>query len=151
MTLVIIHTWLTKYVTLDLPVDICLVPPFAIDHNGYINFRLDGHYYKAHRFVCTKFHGKAPFGFEAAHSCGNASCVNPHHLSWKTHAQNMRDTVYHNTVKSGESHHASKLTDDIVRSIRKDARGTKQIADHYAVNVKTVYSIRNNKSWRHVI
>jgi hypothetical protein len=77
----------------------CLTWPFARDPGGYpCKHTFDGKPIRAHRVMCILVHGDPPFPkAEAAHSCGNGNlgCVNPNHLSWKTHAENMADLAIH--------------------------------------------------------
>lgn len=87
------------------PLD-CVLWPFAIrKSNGYgaHSERIDGKRvsFDAHRRVCELAHGAPKDGMEAAHSCGNKQCVNPDHLSWKTHQENMDDAKNHGTLKGG--------------------------------------------------
>lgn len=52
----------------------------------------------AHRAMCIMAHGAPPFdGAQAAHNCGNASCVNPAHLRWATAKENEEDKYRHGT------------------------------------------------------
>lgn len=46
-------------------------------------------------------HG-APFdGAEASHKCGMKTCVNPRHLYWADHQQNMDDAKAHGKLRGG--------------------------------------------------
>lgn len=59
---------------------------------GYGVFYLDGKLRGAHRVALLFFKGldiDAPL--EAMHSCDNPSCVNPDHISYGSHSDNMRD------------------------------------------------------------
>lgn len=90
--------WLKQHVNYVEPD--CLEWPFGRDPSGYSSHcRLEGRAVRGHRAMCILVHGKPPFPkAEAAHSCGNGhlGCVNPTHLSWKTHAENMADMAEHN-------------------------------------------------------
>jgi hypothetical protein len=48
------------------------------------------------RAACVHAHGAPPDGFfHAAHKCGQPSCINPRHLSWKTAKENGEDQRHH--------------------------------------------------------
>lgn len=75
----------------------CLPWPFArSDGYGFVQF--EGQTMRAARAVCLVVHGPAPHKREAAHRCGNASCVNPKHIYWATSADNKADMVRHGTA-----------------------------------------------------
>jgi len=57
---------------------------------GYGKFWSGGKMNYAHRIVWEHFHGPCPEGLELDHLCVNPGCVNPAHLEWVTHAENMR-------------------------------------------------------------
>lgn len=103
------------------PADACVLWPFSVEQNGYGNFSHNGETYRAHQFMCTLAHGPAPDGYEAAHSCGIARCVNPKHLSWKTRSQNELDKRAHGTASGGAMGYGGSrtfLTPDQVEDIR---------------------------------
>jgi hypothetical protein len=45
---------------------------------------------KAHLFSALVAHGPRPDGLETLHSCDNALCVNPKHLSYGLHSENIK-------------------------------------------------------------
>jgi hypothetical protein len=76
--------------------DECLLWPFARTLNGYGQVLFEGRQTRAHRAICILAHGEPPFdGAEATHSCANGhlGCVNPKHLRWKTHHENILEMV----------------------------------------------------------
>jgi hypothetical protein len=128
--------------------DECLLWPYGRNSNGYGTFRLAGRMTYAHRHICRVVNGPAPTPkHQAAHSCGNGhlGCCNPHHLSWKTHAQNAADTIEH-----GRARLRSKLSDEIVRDIRQSSASLMTLAAQYGVSKKTILNVRQRKVWSHV-
>ncbi len=81
----------------------CLFWPFY-KGTGYGQFKHNGVYYYAHRYMCELVNGPAPTPkHQAAHSCGRGQdgCVNPRHLDWKTNGENQLDRRAHGTKSSG--------------------------------------------------
>lgn len=59
---------------------------------GYGMFGLAGKMVAATHFVLIHICNRArPAGLFACHSCDNPPCVNPKHLRWATHAENMQE------------------------------------------------------------
>jgi hypothetical protein len=137
----------------------------------------------AHRFAYAVQHGPIPSGMVVMHTCDRKCCVNPRHLRVGTQADNMADMVrkgrsltgdmhpmrrHPDRVHRGDQHHArlrperlargeangwSKLTVELVRSIRKRvASGETQarLAEELGMNRMTVLRVVNGHSWRHV-
>lgn len=130
----------------------CLTWPFHEDGHGYGELQVGGTRWKAHRLVCQKVHGDPPTPeHEAAHNCGNGhlGCVNPNHLEWKTHAENMAMTVEHGTSGRGSSHPLSKLTEEDVLCILslKGAASQRTIAERFGVTRQTVSDIHRGRRW----
>lgn len=91
-----------------------------------------------------------PSGMVLRHKCDNGQCINPNHLEIGTQADNMRDKVERNRQMKGSKHWNSKLNEEQVKAILKSKKSTKQLAEEYGINYKTMWKIRNRKIWRDV-
>lgn len=140
-------------VVLNFDGDDCLIWPFNRNNMGYGKIYDKPKMVLAHRFICEMVHGSQPDKLrrEVAHRCGKGhlGCVNPRHLYWASRSENMLDRNGHGTSNRGEQHGASKLTSDDVRRMRAmvGSRSYQAIADDFGVDIKTVWSAINGKSW----
>jgi len=131
--------------------DECLIWPYRRNEKGY---PVAGGHRRMHREMCELANGAPPTPkHEAAHSCGNGSagCINPRHLSWKTHAGNMADMVEHGHSNRGTKNPMAKLTEDAVREIRSAPRQAyghaRAMAAKYGVSKDLVVMIRRGERW----
>jgi hypothetical protein len=116
---------------------------------GYFGFEGKSHY--AHRFMCELAHGAAPTKqHQAAHSCGNARCVNPRHLSWKTKSANELDKRGHGTANRAYWGPKGKLTADQVVEIRAigDQMTQEAIAQKFGITQSNVRKILTGQTWQ---
>lgn len=125
----------------------CLIWPFVLRSDGY------GEGFPkvaAHRQVCIEAHGPPPGPkFDAAHSCGVRSCVNPLHLSWKTKKANQADRVIHGTDCRGERSSKSKLTNIQAREIRnRDGESIVALSKEYGVSHTAVWLIQKGRTYK---
>lgn len=132
--------------------DECLIWRFASYGNGYGTISIDGRLTPAHRYICELVHGAPPPEHDAAHECGKGhlGCVNPRHLSWKTHAENMADTIKHGTHNRGDRNGTSKLTEPDIHEIRRLlAAGWTHlaIAEMFGVSQRAISMIASGKRW----
>ena len=120
----------------------------------------------AHRWGYKATVGPIPDGMVVCHTCDNPACQNPRHWFIGTHRDNAKDRDSKNrlTPRSGETHPRSKLTDEQVRSIRREyvrrpvggAGGTgrrpgsaRDLAERYGVSHRAIQQIvagRNRRS-----
>lgn len=132
----------------------CLFWPFGGNSNGYGTTTFQGKQNLAHRIMCFLKNGHPPTDkHEAAHSCGNGhlGCVNPNHLSWKTHSENELDKVRHGTHRRGERHPLATLSAEQVREIYKRAWAGEShsiIAKEFDIGSSAVSNIKCERVWR---
>lgn len=133
----------------------CIRWPFA-NANGYGQIYMDGKVHRVNRIICEMVHGPAPSSdYEAAHSCGKGheGCCSPHHLSWKTHRDNVADAKYvHRTWNHGEKVPQSRLTAQDVKQIRalKGVLLQREIAAQFGIPQGQVSQIMNRVIWASV-
>lgn len=129
--------------------DQCLVWPYGrIGGRGYGVINVDGKKRVAHRVVCESVNGPAPTAeHQAAHNCGNASCVNPKHLRWATPKENCADKVMHGTHNRGARNGTAKLSERQVAAIRASTLPFRDIAQTFGVSPNTIARIASGKSW----
>jgi hypothetical protein len=59
-----------------------------VSEKGYGQFWMSGRAHWAHRVAYAIWVGEIPAGMTPDHTCGRASCVNPHHLTLVTISEN---------------------------------------------------------------
>ncbi|MBX5143268.1 hypothetical protein HJB79_31670 [Rhizobium lentis] len=132
----------------------CLLWPFAKKGAGYGTIWIDGRLVGTHRYICERVHGAPPTpDHDAAHSCGHEGCVNPHHLEWKTAAENMADKLIHGTHHRGERNPQAKLTEAEAREIisLKGLESKVALAERFGVSTGTIGDIHRGRNWSWLI
>ena len=131
--------------------DECIIWPFSKTPAGYPKITINSRSRLLHRVICEEQHGPPlSVNYHAAHSCGNPSCVNKRHLSWKTPKQNCADKLKHGTQHRGENVYNASMSNEVARKIKFDQRRNRVIANHYGVREDVVCNIKRGKSYSHV-
>lgn len=131
-----------------------------IERNGYGRIQQGGKgspMLGAHRVSYELHYGPIPDGMVVRHKCDNPGCVNPNHLEIGTSKQNTADMYRRGRqgnskppVHSGEAHHKSRLTEDLVRQIRASDRTARSWAQELGVSPSSIERVKLRKTWRHV-
>ncbi len=111
--------------------------------HGYPIMYVGGRSIRAHIMACAIGNNfSRPDGLQAAHNCGESTCVNPQHLAFKTQSENAADKAVHGTD-------GRKLTSEQVSDIRErfqKGESRKSIASSYDVHYQHVVGIINGNA-----
>lgn len=131
----------------------CIEWPYSRDKDGYGQTYYNSRVTQTHRLVCLLAHGEPPTPkHQAAHSCGNSSCINKGHLRWRTAGENIAEKEAHGTKLVGAAIPSSKLDDQKVAQILSlKGEKTGRIAGQFGVTASTIRNILSGKTWRHVV
>lgn len=141
--------WLRAHVGHDS--DDCLLWPYGTNDKGYGLATIGGVQKGAHRWMCILAHGDpGPLKKHAAHRCGNPPCVNPRHIRWATHRENMLDKNVHGTMNRGERNGKTTITEADVIAIRNAPAKLAPLVEKYGLTRHALSKIRAGKTWRHV-
>jgi len=124
----------------------CILWPFAIRKSsgyGAFDIRENGRKINVdiHRYICKISNGIPELGKEAAHTCGNRICINPHHLYWASHLQNMQDAISHKTLKGGGIYR-QRIYEEDRQKIIASKEHHRVWADKYDVSIQHISEIR---------
>lgn len=75
---------------------------------GYGWFNWGGKCWLAYRVALIWATGDNPAGLSALHSCDNPPCVNPDHLRWGTHQENMQEAAERGLLEPAWSYWRNK-------------------------------------------
>lgn len=122
---------------------------------GYPLVALHGKTFSVHRLVARAFLGDIPEGMEVNHKNGVKFDNRVENLEFTTRKENMRHCARMGLFRhnKGERNHASKLSEENVREIRKQfAEGISapKIGKTFGVSNPVIYGIVKRKFWRHV-
>lgn len=123
----------------------------------------------AHRYAYARDVGQIPDGLCVMHKCDNPCCTNPAHLMLGTWADNnadrsrkgrsgsktytAEDLAKYSLMFRGEGNANAKLNERTAAMIRFHHEGmsSRAVGDLYGVTKSAVKSIRNWRTWKHVV
>ena len=112
---------------------------FGVKH-GYVR--------TAHRYSKEMELGHAvSTDLDASHTCNRRDCVNPKHIVFETHTENMRRVPPERRWRGsdgfskGHSGWGRKLSDDQVREIRASQDNDRVLSNRYAVSRFAIYQV----------
>jgi len=133
---------------------------FTINDKGYRRVCLTRpggkrQWWFSHRLVLWAFVGPCPRNCETRHLDGNPANNAVDNLAWGTRQENLEDKKRHGTYFGrgrafGEKNGSAKLTENIVREIRKmhaDGIRRKDIAAAFRIHRSTVLDVTTGRYW----
>lgn len=143
----------SKELLLDLisePSIACIEWPMYRDKKGYGWCRINRMNKFSHVAALEIYSGESSDGRFALHSCDNPPCLNPLHLRWGSHAENMEDMKSRNRQfkPKGERNGSCKLTKDQALEIKLYLNTSNaELARKFNVSRTQIHKIKTGKKW----
>jgi hypothetical protein len=120
--------------------------------SGYGQIWLRGKMVLVHREIATLVYGLPSPKQMALHSCDNPPCINPAHLSWGSHSQNMKQMYARGRAPVKKPRPDRRLTYEIAEIIRdKYATGKftyKGLGSQYGISDKSIEYLIKRKTYK---
>jgi hypothetical protein len=120
---------------------------------GYGQFRIGKQLYYATRVALASI-DRRDNSLEVCHSCNNPMCVNPYHLRFGTHKENIGDMIIagRKFQPLGSNHGRSKLTETDIPIIRKLAEtvSCRELGTLFNVSAGLISHIITKRCWKQV-
>lgn len=137
------------------PDDGCIEGLGTPKSTGYYRARFGERSFSQHALVRAMFEGleRPPAGLHAAHGpCHNRRCINPHHVEFKTAAENEHDKLRDGTHNAGERNGMAKIADveraEIQRLYSTGRWTLREVGKRFGITESRVHQIVNAPTWR---
>lgn len=104
-------------------------------------------------FILLAFVGPRPPGYFAVHLDDNLENERLDNLAWAPPAENYRQAIANNRMKRGNENGASKLTAELVRTIRSSVAAgypKKTLARELGISHNSLVDVVKRRTWGHV-
>lgn len=155
----------------------CWVWKAGTSRAGYGQIHVTSRVCYTHRVAYVLTCGEIPDGMFVCHHCDNPRCVNPKHLFFGSHADNMADmtrkgrrglTMHPERIARGERHGSRTHPEKImrgennrnakltaaqvieIRSLCASGESHRALSERFGIARRTINGIANNVSWRHL-
>ena len=123
---------------------------------GYGIININKKHIRVHRLIYKQAFGEIPEGMFICHHCDNPSCCNLSHLFLGSPKDNHQDMTYKNrqVIPLGEHNGKSKLNEIDMTAIKIQLKNKVEgalLARLFYVDKKTIYQIRDEKTWKHIV
>lgn len=122
--------------------------------DGYGILRRHNKSFRASRVIMLHlFPGEINSGRIVCHKCDNRQCVNPNHLFWGTHDDNLKDMASKGRSTIGERNPKAKITNEtvlIICSMIKSGSRSRDVAAAVGCSEAVVASIKSGQNWNKI-
>lgn len=130
----------------------------SVGWHGYLKIRLCANgrrrYVRIHTLILEVFVGPRPKGMEACHNNGDCCDNRLENLRWDTHKANAADMGQHGTSPRGERQPRAKLTEAIVREMRRlnviEGLGSRRLSKIFPVSRTCIERVIYHRTWKHI-
>lgn len=135
----------------------CWIWTGGVFPSGYGKFKVQGKNRRAHRVAILIATGKWPeWPAIAMHKCDVRLCCryDLQHVHWGSLQGNRDDCVRKGRHAYGERIGLAKLTENIVREIKKridQGESRPALAVEYKLGTSSIHRIANNQCWKHIL
>ena len=103
-----------------------------------------------HRLVARAFIPNPRGYYDVNHKNCRRDDNRASNLEWCTKLINNRHARDNGRLSIGEDRYNAKLTEKVVRAIRRSGERDCLLADRHGVSKSTIFAVKSRKTWRHV-
>jgi len=132
----------------------CYVWQSCKDKDGYGITSIAGKKMPAHRAMYILTHVEEVLDNQyVLHKplCNNKACINPEHLYLGNQKQNVQDQITLGTFVKGELNGKALLSNSDIKLIRSSSLTNRELATMFNVSYYTIWDIRKNRTWKHLV